>query len=295
MRWIVGLDLRPRSLGALHFASWLGDATAPREPDTFVAVHVLEQEHLRAALKTRHLDEIEAAASTEARRTLDREDPGGRVTEVEIVQAVGADQGLLTTRAERKADGIIVGRIAQREERRLVRLGRVARRLLRDPGKPLLVVPPDLGPAAIGTGPVVALTSLEPEAVEACRFAADLARRTGRPLDVVHVVPHLAASSPEFIPVALAAERGEELIREGEKALAAWVGRLGLHPSRTHVIRGELFDAAVLHAEEVRAPLLVVGARRRGGLERLLSPSIASELAATSTVPVAVVPAAPEG
>jgi nucleotide-binding universal stress UspA family protein len=57
------------------------------------------------------------------------------------------------------------------------------------------------------------------------------------------------------------------------------------------VLRGELFDAAVLHAEQVGAPVLVVGVHHRGGLERLLSPSIASELAATATLPVAVVPA----
>jgi nucleotide-binding universal stress UspA family protein len=173
----------------------------------------------------------------------------------------------------------------------MVRLGKVARRLLRDPSVPLVIVPPDLSRSAVGTGPVVALTSLDEDAEAACRFAADLARRTGRALDLVHVVPHLAASSPEFIPVALAAERGEELIAEGEKALAAWVREQKLRPSRTNVIRGELFDASVLHAEEVRAPILVVGVHHRGGLERLLSPSIASELAATATLPVAVVPA----
>jgi nucleotide-binding universal stress UspA family protein len=290
MKWIVGLDLRPRSRGALHFASWLGAATAPREPDQFIAVHVLEEDHLLAALKTQHLTEVEAAARAEVRRTLDQEDPEGRIREIAVVQSTVADEGLRAERAARHADGMVVGRIARREERRIFRLGRVARRLLHDPGCPLVVVPPDLEPRAIGTGPIVALTSLDVDAEAGCDFAAALAARTGRPLDVVHVVPHLAANSPEFIPAALLSERTEELVARGEKDLEAWLRTRKLRPSRTHVLRGELFDTAILHAEQVRAPLLVVGVHHRGGLGRLLSPSISSELAATATVPVLVVP-----
>lgn len=292
MRWIIGLDLRPRSVGALRFASWLGAATAPREAERFIAVHVLEEEHLRAALRTQHLAEVEAAARGQVRRLLDAEDPDGRIVEVEVVQATAADEGLRAEQKARGADGAVIGRIARREERRLVRLGRVARRLLRDPPGPTFVIPPDLGRDAIGDGPIVALTSLDVDAEAACAFAARLAARTGRPLDLVHVVPHLAANSPEFIPAHLLAEHSEELVKQGEKDLAAWVKDRGLHPSRTHVLRGDLFDAAVLHAEQVRAPFIVIGLHPRGGLERLVSPSIASELAATATVPVLVVPAA---
>ncbi|MFO0583919.1 MAG: universal stress protein [Anaeromyxobacter sp.] len=291
MRWIIGLDLRPRSVGALRFASWLGAESAPREPERFVAVHVLEEEHLRAALRSQHLSEVEAAARGQVRRLLDEEDPEGRIVEVEVVQSTHADEGLRAERVSRKADGAIIGRLAGADERRIVRLGRVARRLLRDPPGPTFVVPPDLRRGAVGSGPVVALTSLDADAEAACDLAAALAARLGRPLDLVHVVPHLAASSPEFVPAALLAEETAVLVAQGEKDLAAWIRARGLHPSRTHVLRGDLFDAAVLHAEQARAPFLVVGVHVRGGLERLVSPSIASELAATSTLPVLVVPA----
>lgn len=301
MRWIVGVDLRPRSLGALRFASWLGAVTsdvgkearaAPGmgEVDRFIAVHVLEDEHLRAALKTQHLDELEAAARGQLRKLLDEEDRDGRVVEMEVVRAATADEGLRAERESRRADGMVIGRVAGKEDRRLVRLGRVARRLLRDPPAPIFVVPPDHGRRDRIDGPIVALTSLDSNAEAACALASSLAARTGRPLDLVHVVPHLAANSPEFIPVTMLAEHNEELIKRGEQDLDAWVRARKLHPSRTHVLRGDLFDAAVLHAEEARAPFLVVGVHHRGGLERLVSPSIASELAATSTVPVLVVP-----
>jgi nucleotide-binding universal stress UspA family protein len=293
MRWIVGLDLRPRSAGALHFASWLADATAPRDPDTFVAVHVLEGEHLRAVLRTHHLDEVAAAARAQVTRTLEAEGPGGRVRELDVRQAPHADEGLAAARAAHDAGGMVIGRIARREEQRILRLGRVARRLLRAQPCPLVVVPPDVGPAQLGDGPVVALTSLEDDAVTAARFAAGLARRLGRVFELLHVVPHLSAHSPEFLPVAALDERSEELVAEGQKGLAAWVKAHDLAPDRSTVLRGELFEVATLHAERERAPLLVVGGHRRGALERYLTPSIGGELAATATVPVAVVPQGP--
>ena len=50
-------------------------------------------------------------------------------------------------------------------------------------------------------------------------------------------------------------------------------------------------DQAIAFAEAQRSPLLVAGARRRFGVDRLLVPSIGRELAATAGVPVAVIPA----
>jgi nucleotide-binding universal stress UspA family protein len=291
MRWIVGLDLLPRSAGAVHFASWLAGATAPRGADGFVAVHVLEQEHLRAALRTHHLDELLASARAAVVRTLEAEGAAGAVGDLDVVQAATADEGLAAARVARDAGAVVLGRRARRDEDRLVRLGRVARRLLRAPPCPLVVVPPDLGPADLGDGPVLVLTSLEDDALSAARFGADLARRTGRRLELLHVVPHLAANSPEFLPAAALEERTEELVAEGERALAAWVRRHALAPDATLVRPGDLFSVAPRRAEVARAPVLVVGARRRGAVERWLTPSIATELAATAPVPVAVVPA----
>jgi hypothetical protein len=56
MRWILGLDLEPRSRGAVQLARWIARAT--RGGDEFVAVHVLGEDHVRAILKHQHLDEI---------------------------------------------------------------------------------------------------------------------------------------------------------------------------------------------------------------------------------------------
>src|SRR4029450_10444023 len=128
MKWIIGLDLRPRSFGALHFATWL-TKTVPKADDRFIAVHVLEPEHLRAALRVSHLDEVLAAARDAGKRILEREAPGERIRELEIVEGQEADEGLVAAVARHGADALVIGRIAGRSESALVRLGRVARRL----------------------------------------------------------------------------------------------------------------------------------------------------------------------
>lgn len=97
----------------------------------------------------------------------------------------------------------------------MIRLGRVARRILRRLGAPVLVVPPDLRAEQIGGGPVTALTSVSADSARACRFAADLAARLGRPLAArASHAPYLAREPTERARKARAAER--------LAALAAW-------------------------------------------------------------------------
>ncbi|WP_242360962.1 MULTISPECIES: universal stress protein [Anaeromyxobacter] len=286
MRWIIGLDLRPRSHGALHFATWL-TKTVPKSDERFIAVHVLEPEHLRAALKYHHLDELIAAARESGRRTLEREGAGERVQELEILEGMGADDGLIEALARHDADALLVGRIAGRSEAALVRLGRVARRLLRRLPAPVVVVPPDLETADIGGGPIVALTRLDESSTEACRFAGRFAAQTGRRLVLLHVVPYLELP---FLAGASVDEIAREQKRAAEVACAAWIERLQLHVDEAVVEQGDVLDRADAIVEAREAPLLVVGASRRVALDRLATPSLARELAATAAVPVAVVP-----
>jgi nucleotide-binding universal stress UspA family protein len=286
MKWIIGLDLRPRSFGALHFATWL-TKTAPKGDERFIAVHVLEPEHLRAALKYQHMDEVLASARDAGHRILEHEAPVERVRELEIVQADSADEGLAAALARHDADALIVGRIAGRSETALVRLGRVARQLVRRLPAPVVVVPPDIAAADLGSGPVVALTSLDDSATAACRFAARIAQWTGRRLVVVHVVPYLELP---YLPGASMDEIARDQRRAAEIALGAWIQREQLHADEALVEQGDVLDRAEVIAEERDAPLLVIGSSRRTGLERLTTPSMGRELAATSAVPVAVVP-----
>jgi nucleotide-binding universal stress UspA family protein len=282
MRWLVGLDLRPRSDGALRFAVWLARSAPGAE--SFVAVHVLEEEHLRAALKVHHLDEVTAAARAGAASAL----AGAGVPEatVEVVQALTAEEGLTAALARHGAGALVVGRIARRDEARLVRLGRVARRLLRALPAPVLVVPPDFTPAE-AEGPVVALTSLSEDSAEACHFAAALAGRLGRPLVVTHVVPFVELP---FLAGGPLEEIAREQVVAGEGALAAWLEAHALRGVDAVVLQGEIVDRVDALVRERGAALVVVGATRRSGLDQLAFPSIGRELAATAAAPVAVVP-----
>ncbi len=284
MRWVVGLDLRPRSDGALRFATWLARAAPGR--DGFALVHVLEEEHLRAVLRVHHLDEVIAAARDGAAAELARVVGAAGLGAAEIVRGRSADEALADALARLGADALVVGRVAGREELRVVRLGRAARRLLRRLPAPVVVVPPDEDPAA-RTGPVIALTSLADDAVEACRFAAALAERVGRPLVIAHVVPFVDLP---FMP----GETLDALAGQGrsaaEPALASWLAAHGLRPAEALVLQGGLLEEAEGLARDRDALLLVTGSTRRSGLERLAGPSVGGELAATAPVSVAVVP-----
>lgn len=293
MKWIVGMDLRPLSYGALQFATWLGSANAAagEAVDRFVPVHVLEEAHLRTVLRYHHLDEVIAAAREEAQRTLAREGRPEWLEELQLVQAVHAEESLEFARAAVGAQAILVGRAAGREGHPIVRLGRVARRLLRSLPSPVVVVPPDLRLEDIGPGPIVALTSVADDAVEACRFAATLARRTGRRLALAHVVGSPAERGLPFMPSASLERARLDEVSYGERDLAAWVASAGLAPDSATVLQGSVIDEAIAFAERERAPLVVTGARRRTGVDRMLMPSIGRELAATAPVAVAVVPA----
>lgn len=286
MKWIIGLDLRPRCCGALHFATWL-TKTVPKAEERFIAIHVLEPEHLRAALRVQHMDEVLAAARDAGHRLLEREAPGHRVQELEVVEARSADEGLVEALARHDADAVIVGRIAGRTESALFRLGRVARRLLRRLPAPVVVVPPDVETAGLGNGPIVALTSLDESSVEACRFAARLSELTGRRLVLLHVAPYLELP---FLQGSSVDEIAREQRRAAELALAAWVEREGLRADERLVEQGDVLDRADAVAAERGAPLLVIGTSRRVALDRLATPSMARELAATAAMPVAVVP-----
>lgn len=286
MKWIIGLDLRPRCFGALHFATWL-TKTVPKADDRFIAVHVLEPDHLRAALKYSHMDEVLAAARDAGHRILEREAPGERIRELEIIEGVSADEGLVAALTRHDADALVVGRIAERSEIALVRLGRVARRLVRQLPVPVVVVPPDVEAADLGSGPIIALASLDDSATEACRFAARMAERTGRRLVLLHVVPYLELP---FMQGASVDEIAREQRRAAELALAAWIQREQLRADEALVEQGDVLDRAEAVAGERDSPLLVIGAAGRTGLNRFTTPSMGRELAATAAVPVAIVP-----
>ncbi len=289
MKWIVGLDLRPRSHGALQFARWLSGQGGAGQ-DRLVVLHVLEDEHLRVVLRTHHLDEVVKAAKAAARGMLAGEGLSGLEGEPRVVPGLWADEALAEACTAENGDAVVVGRAAARESHRLVRLGRVARGLLHHLACPVVVVPPDAEAKDLGPGPIVALTSLAADSVEACRFAGRLARHLGRKLAVAHVAPLLDVHGLPYLPAESLERLSRDRLAEAEDHLKRWLAEHGLRCHATAVLPGQLLERVVAYAEEQRSPLLVAGSRRLSGLERVLHLSAGAELAATAPLPVAVVP-----
>ena len=291
MKWIVGIDVGRGSHGALGFVAWASRDARLRAGD-LVAVHVLEDEHLRVVLRTHHLDEVMAAARKAAEETLERHGVGAPV---EVVQAVEASDGLALAARRLSADAMVVGRHAGLEGSGLGRLGRIARRALRELAVPVIVVPHELTPADVGEGPVLALTSLGTDSVEAVRFARRLATWAGRELVVAHAVRFAMDRAPAYLafpPEAIDAHR-EERVAEGRRALEEWTGANDVGADRLRVIEGSVLSGALRLARELRAPILVTGSRMLSGLDRRLHTSIGTELAASAPLAVAVVPPGP--
>jgi nucleotide-binding universal stress UspA family protein len=283
-KWIVGLDLNERCRGALRFAAWL----AKQGGDRLVALHVLEEDHLLAALRYHHIDEVRGLARKAADAAIDEAGVRSSVASLEVLEGRRADETLVAARTYHHCDGIIIGRNAPRAGIRPVRLGRVARRVLRALPSPVFVVPPDL--STIGAGPVVVGCDLEDDGGSKVAFARDFADRFGRMLELVHVSPVPDAHGAQFWPEETIAKIRAEHARNSEKRLAQWAAANGLAAATRTVRLGSVGDALVELARARDAIAIITGSRRLSLLERWLVTSAGSDLAGHATCPVVVVP-----
>jgi nucleotide-binding universal stress UspA family protein len=288
MKWILGVDLRARCGGALRFGAWLS-SVAPGE--ALVPVHALEEEHLLLLLRFQHLDEVLAETRAAAERAIAGAGCAGRVPEPRIVQGRRAEEVLAHAAEAESAGAIVVGRIARRGAHPMVRLGRVARRLVRHLPAPVVLVPPDL--EQLGRGPVVALVSLEPDSLRACRFARDLARAVSRPLAVLHAVPDPADAGPYGLPGAAVAQLRADTVLAARERLDGWLAAADVVAETAEVRVGDPAEQALALGVERDAAVAVTGATRRHAAQRLYAPSVGRALACAAPWPVAIVP--PDG
>lgn len=289
-KWIVGLDLRPRSQGAIQFAAHLVRHSKAESAEELVGVHVLEEDHLRAALRYHHLDELVKAAEEAAEHVLEHAHGDDCFREIRIVEGGKAEKSLAAARVYHNAHGLIVGRYAQRESHSLLRLGRVARRLLRASSAPVVVVPPDWTAGPDNDGPVVAAIDLGDESKAAVRFAADMAERLGKELVLAHVVPLPDDYGSHYLPAQSLDRLREEHRAEGLQALEAFARDNGISNAKLEVLQGSAVEELRSYGKTIKASMLVTGSRRLSGLERVLLSSVGSELSAAAVSPVAVVP-----
>lgn len=292
LRWVVGLDLRPHSHGAIQFAAWL-HAHAAAGAVTLEGLHVVENRLLglpdapaRAALVGRAKQATVAALT--ARQALDAFAHVDAVEADEVVDTLAAAGGLAATA------GILVGRrLGGSDEHGLggwVRLGKVARRLLRRLDSPVCVVPPDLERAHVGAGPVVCAVSLDERGRAAAEFGQRFAAAIGRETRLVHVVDGGEPIGMEYLPEGTWTDVHEREHEASGEALARWRDEAGLDAPAL-LRRGQTVTELIRAARELDACMLVCGSRQLSAAARAWSSSVGSALAAAAHLPVVVVPA----
>jgi nucleotide-binding universal stress UspA family protein len=287
MKWLVGLDLRPEGRGALGFVRWLRDR-GPGD-DSFIGVHVLEEAPLLSALQKDQLVEVELAVRAKAGEELAQAGLTDVIEPPNVLEGIDADTALGEQSEAHGVDVLLLGRRATSQDARWNRLGRVARRLIRNLPVPMVVVPPDVRADAIGPGPILLASDLGPDSAGAARFAANMGQRLGRQVAVMHILPTFETGA-SYVPAATVEQLYHQLGMEREKSLEAWKKQHGLQDSPSIVASGDVIGRVVAISREEKAPLVVCGSRRMSTVERIFNASVGSALAAYCTCPVAIVP-----
>ena len=285
MRWLIGADLGTRSDGAMRAASWLvGSATGQRCD----AVHVFEPA-LRPLLRSMNTDFAVETARRELVEAPQRLGMSSPFSHLDVAVADSAEDGLAHHAVTGGYDALLLGRAAPQASDAMLRLGAVARKLLRRLPVPIAVVPPDITTTAIGMGRIVLGTDLTPASVAAGRFASQLANELQRELVVIHVHDWAWASSMfgaggriELPPESRPACTGEDVAR--------WVEDHDFRPVSSFCVEGPVADALIAVARDEDAPALVVGSRMLSLAQRVFTASVGTDLAGRADRMVVVVP-----
>lgn len=281
VRWIVGLDLRPRSQGAIKTARWLAAHEQPGGRHRFYGVHVVPQAP-RVSIRDDELDERLADARTRAEATVTETGATAAFTRIDAVPG-DPRQALAAAAAFYDADGLVIGRHGPREGGTLVRLGTVARQLVRTLPAAVMVVPPDHDPTARPEGPVLVATDLADDAAAAGRFGLRLAQELGVDLLLVHVL------ETSQLAMHLGAAPASPLVQDTE-AFERWVETYGLGGARTETAVGDPIERILELARAHDASLIVCGSHRLTLTDRVFQASTGTTIAAYADRPVVVVP-----
>lgn len=302
MRWLVGFDPTPSSVGVVRLAAWLHARTEGN--------HVVHGVYVDTSHSTGFADGVGSgppleAAERAARAFLAEQGVAHAFAHVEAVHGA-PDKVLQALAEEREVDGLLLGRAEPVEREELVSLGRVPRRLLRRLELPTVVVPPDRGDpteAALmqpngALGPIVVGVTPTPESLEAAGFAVVLGEALALPVVLVHVVER---SRPAVTTGVLSLEPRDPIMRTSDivpptdasgpaMLIGQWAAQSGLDGLPLELRVGHVPVELVAVARERHATMIVCGSRRLSLLERAFTSSVGSELAAHADRPVVVVP-----
>jgi nucleotide-binding universal stress UspA family protein len=284
MKWIVGTDFGERSVGALRMGAWLREHAGDRGASALVGVHVLD-ERVRTMFDEERAEQLMAASSEVLQRQVDGLEIASSFTELRTVLAESPELGLTAAADTIGIDAVVIGRAARSDDATPLRLGRVARRLLRHLPAPVMAVPPDL--AEIGSGPILLATDLTELSVAAAELAARLAQELQRELLVAHVDLALVLTTSEIgYGIALPLEMRPRTL----DGVQQWIRAQRLGPASARLLEGDVVERLLHCAREVSSPLIVCGSRHLGLAERIFSSSVGTELARRADRAVLVVP-----
>jgi nucleotide-binding universal stress UspA family protein len=276
MKWIVGLDFRPSCVGALEWVQWLRERGGAAQEA--VAAHVVE-------IPPGWVGPMLGAARIEedARRFLGE---CGVELDVRVLEMMTPVEGLAHAVAVHRADAIAIGRRSTIEGDEIIRLGRVARRLLRRLPAPVAICPADLEPTMLPAGPVLVAIAPAAPSSAAVHFGRALASSLGREVVLGSVLPPAFPTGITY--VAAPAYRGEdnEVIRA---ELTQWLAEQGIGEAPV-VSEGPVVPRLLELASELRACAIVCGSRLLSATDRITHTSIGTTLAGIARIPVIAVP-----
>jgi nucleotide-binding universal stress UspA family protein len=131
-------------------------------------------------------------------------------------------------------------------------------------------------------------TDFSPQAAEATRLAADIARRYGAELTLLHVHHPVAYELPDGHVQNMPSELDRVYVQLGEslEAARALARAVGATRIETRILQGPVAREIIAFAAGF--DLLVIGARAAHGIERLLPGSIAEKVMPAAPCPVLV-------
>src|SRR5690554_1494720 len=264
---LFGSDLSEHCIPAAQWAARLARLhQQDGRPVRLMGVHAISPEELSLLRVASGANDKDA---TETLREEFREWMAGIETfdiPFEVSIQVGAPSGALVHASQlHKADWLVVGISGRGQLSRLI-MGSTAERLAHRPPCPLALVHPD-GFAWEGDARALAPTDFSPSATHAVELGADMVRRQGGLLNIMHVV-ELPRSTPSLVepsayPAALVTHL-EETQRGAQAQLGRLVERLDMGAQLSTEVRpGYPSHEVLAAAEEIDANIIFLGCTGR--------------------------------
>jgi nucleotide-binding universal stress UspA family protein len=143
---------------------------------------------------------------------------------------------------------------------------------------------------------ILAPVDFSPHANEALKVAADLAKRFGSELCLVHVVPFIP-KLPSASTIFNEREYEEELHKSADvrlKEIGDEIARSGVTVTTRVGTANEVGQEILLTAEHVHADLIVIASHGMTGWSRLAFGSVADKVTRLATCPVLLLPMQPK-